>query len=897
MKKVFTTLVLLLACTAMSFADYYVVGDLTSWTYTPSTSITKMALLEGTTNTYYADYTPGAGDKNFCIAIGDGTDWGDFNGNYRYSSEAPGQNVSDGCYSVTLGENGERNLYINADGSTTYRIMLIEGDNDAKTLTVTKVGLEYVVAGSFTPDGGEEEANFFGTAWSPTKAENALTLQNDGTYVKTFTNVTLSKGTITYKITNSDWSSQTSTNQTIEIPTSGKYDITFTFYINNINGPVYTCEPAAMSTYTATFTNGAGWAHVYAYTWSGEKGSEVKQLGDWPGTEITKSAGIYSVSFEASVAPEYIIFNNGKNGAAKEQTADLAFVNNETYSYTISLPGTEIWSSETPVAAAWYSAEYGLIIDKSKFASAKVGDIIHVAVVDLDEGLTEWDAQVKLKDGYWQDVEKVVTVGNYDVKDAQFVITGDMLRLFKERGMIVSGQNYKSNKVTIESTEITGTANSIWVGNNSGAVTVGPEHFKTANEWVYVGPESWDYAFEGVKAGDVIKVSVTEINPEGAAWAIMQYSGADTEWAWTDYENPGCTYVESDGAFYYMVKAAHVDQMKIDGMIFNHGNKWAVTQVELLKQSGYSIVLDKGAGWIAGDEMTDNGEGVYSAKASGANYFAWIQNNALDAAGTGIALWEGVLRPTVGGDNNFWVYFQNYSDNVGSSDKVWEVKSDIDDVNITFTPSTGAYTLSCEKEIAIGATGYATYSNDYKYTVEGATANFVTVDGKYATLEPLAADAVLPAKTGAGKGAGIILSGEANSTATIKSVASDASAADASENLLAGSGDATYNISDQFSEGDKYTGYIFANHDNVLGFYKVGENKELAAHKAFLAVPTGATAPSFIGFDSNSSDVNGIESIETAKEGVKNAFNLAGQRVATPTKGLYIVNGKKVVLK
>ena len=649
------------------------------------------------------------------------------------------------------------------------------------------------------------------------------------------------------------------------------------------------------TTYTATFENGAGWAHVYAYVWTGENGSTAKQLGEWPGTEITKSGDVYTVSFEYSIAPEKIIFSNGKSGAAEKKTADLDFVNNQAYSYTINLAGTEIWSNATPVAAAWYAENYELKITADKFATAKVGDIIHVAVVDLADGLTEWDAQVKLKDGYWTDVEKVVTVGNYNVEDAQFVITGDMLKLFKERGMIVAGSNYKSNKVTIESTAATGTANSIWVGNSSGAVTVGVDHFKNANEWVYVGPNSWDYAFEGVKAGDVIKVSVTENNPEGANWAIMQYSGADTEWAWKDYENPGCTYVESDGAFYYMVKAAHVDEMKTDGIIFNHGDKWAVTQVELLKQSGYSIVLDKGAGWIAGDEMTDNGEGVYSAKASGANYFAWIQNNALDAAGTGIALWEGVLRPTVGGDNNFWVYFQNYSDNVGSSDKVWEVKSDIDDVNITFTPSTGAYTLSCEKEIAIGTTGYATYSNDYKYTVEGATANFVTVAGNVATLVAQDADAVLPAKTGAGKGAGIILSGTPNSTATIKSASDDA--VDNSANLLAGSGDATYVISGKFSDEDTYTGYIFANHESVLGFYKVSGNNELAAHKAFLAVPTGVEAPSFIGFDLNSSDVNAIESIETAKEGVKNAFNLAGQRVATPTKGLYIVNGKKVVLK
>jgi hypothetical protein len=29
----------------------------------------------------------------------------------------------------------------------------------------------------------------------------------------------------------------------------------------------------------------------------------------------------------------------------------------------------------------------------------------------------------------------------------------------------------------------------------------------------------------------------------------------------------------------------------------------------------------------------------------------------------------------------------------------------------------------------------------------------------------------------------------------------------------------------------------------------------------------------------------------------KNIYNLCGQRVATPAKGLYIINGKKIVMK
>ena len=45
-------------------------------------------------------------------------------------------------------------------------------------------------------------------------------------------------------------------------------------------------------------------------------------------------------------------------------------------------------------------------------------------------------------------------------------------------------------------------------------------------------------------------------------------------------------------------------------------------------------------------------------------------------------------------------------------------------------------------------------------------------------------------------------------------------------------------------------------------------------------------------------DATGINNVENARQILSGDFyNLAGQRVAQPAKGLYIVNGKKVVIK
>ena len=53
------------------------------------------------------------------------------------------------------------------------------------------------------------------------------------------------------------------------------------------------------------------------------------------------------------------------------------------------------------------------------------------------------------------------------------------------------------------------------------------------------------------------------------------------------------------------------------------------------------------------------------------------------------------------------------------------------------------------------------------------------------------------------------------------------------------------------------------------------------------------SARTFIGFGGET----GISTVENTVAKENAIFNLSGQRVMQPTKGLYIVNGKKVVLK
>jgi hypothetical protein len=69
----------------------------------------------------------------------------------------------------------------------------------------------------------------------------------------------------------------------------------------------------------------------------------------------------------------------------------------------------------------------------------------------------------------------------------------------------------------------------------------------------------------------------------------------------------------------------------------------------------------------------------------------------------------------------------------------------------------------------------------------------------------------------------------------------------------------------------------------------------IGAGKAYLALDKSTTARELdVVFD----ETTGVRQIENGELKMENSFfNLAGQRVAQPTKGLYIVNGRKVIIK
>ena len=91
------------------------------------------------------------------------------------------------------------------------------------------------------------------------------------------------------------------------------------------------------------------------------------------------------------------------------------------------------------------------------------------------------------------------------------------------------------------------------------------------------------------------------------------------------------------------------------------------------------------------------------------------------------------------------------------------------------------------------------------------------------------------------------------------------------------------------------TSYVIGIKDGVSSLYKVNSTVSLKPFRAYFTIPGVSSARIAIGFDD---ETTGIKNLTPAlSEGEEAVYDLQGRRVAQPTKGLYIVNGKKVVVK
>ncbi len=345
-----------------------------------------------------------------------------------------------------------------------------------------------------------------------------------------------------------------------------------------------------------------------------------------------------------------------------------------------------------------------------------------------------------------------------------------------------------------------------------------------------------------------------------------------------DFEDPVAAY--SDWEFNNIG-----NRSGIDGVTAHGGSKWGAnvnsggngvttayikTKNKIANPSTFTCYVSKESGNSTASTWTVQ----YSSDGNN-----WTDAGTQDAVAMGKGVWNK-FTANLSGNHNVYVRL-NYS-STGTAVRA------IDDIILTLEPAapttSGDETYLTTSDNMAGWRAFYDASKDY--SVDANTKIYVakaksTTEGKV-ELKALSATAIP-------HGEAVILKTSAPSHEMLLTETSDAETL--GTNLLA--------VTDGTNNVDGYRlGYGEIGGSDAVGFFKYTTTTAPAAGIVYIDkndvnITSGARGLSISFTDDEATGVN-----ELKVQKVDNKyFNLAGQRVAQPTKGLYIVNGKKVIVK
>ena len=195
------------------------------------------------------------------------------------------------------------------------------------------------------------------------------------------------------------------------------------------------------------------------------------------------------------------------------------------------------------------------------------------------------------------------------------------------------------------------------------------------------------------------------------------------------------------------------------------------------------------------------------------------------------------------------------------------------DITFTFNPTTQAVACNLAIKKEITDAGYATYCSSYGIDFAGAGLSAYIAKLSDTTVSFMPIDDA-PANTG------VLLKGEAG----IYKLPIIESSTNVEGNAFVGTVSGTTAPVGSF---------VLMNGTSGVGFYKTTKEFTVGANTAY--IPALASTARFIGF--NFGETTAIEGVAAEKANDGAVYNLQGQRVVKAQKGLYIINGKKVLVK
>lgn len=312
--------------------------------------------------------------------------------------------------------------------------------------------------------------------------------------------------------------------------------------------------------------------------------------------------------------------------------------------------------------------------------------------------------------------------------------------------------------------------------------------------------------------------------------------------------------------------------------LLNNGFAW---KFEGNPFDGYAIVNAAGSRLVTSvvgtnDNASTSPSMVNIESADKAYCDKWdVQGTSVVASGSQSAYWGAHAFVLSAKDH------PNYIIHAYDTNKVGYWKSTAVDVGSAIVLSNTLPAISLN---ASNGKHYATYCLPFAAKApEGVKAYAGTVSNGSVKLTEYA-NGVIPANKG-------VLLVSDNATSATFTLANDDDVTTI-DNDLKGVNDATELTSVENSEQVR----IFSTKDGVVGFYKPNSTiTSLAANKAYVMAPAteGALA---LNFGGNVTGINSVSDNAVMPNNVE-IYDLAGRRVSHAVKGVYVVNGKKIIVK
>jgi|GEM_PF-2088069 len=405
--------------------------------------------------------------------------------------------------------------------------------------------------------------------------------------------------------------------------------------------------------YTVQFVNLDGWNNVNAYAWSGN----VKQLGEWPGTQMTvvdtqvqyggQNYPVYQINFKASVAPEFIIFNNGDG----MQTEDLVYVEGKQY-LVLNMKGELACSMKEPMQLDYsdrIKIHNGMpkiimgVPSETETVKINVGDAIHIRIAECPQmrspglQLTSDDGNTPITENLAANLHEVPAIITIPVTGALYEWMKDA-----DHKVRLCGTNVFIDRMTVEAgayeetatTEEEGTV-SVWVPENEEGQQV------AAEETIEIPATS--FIVVDVKKDDIVKIKASGASAPSAKGVRARGAGRLTIIETVDIEilKKGTTdklvadekiLISEDGSGYeFVVTEDLVNVLKTEGFDIRNKSNNPINIEAINVKAGGDVPVNYSQSINIEQLVLDNGKTYDIASALLEKYIESANINALDS--------------------------------------------------------------------------------------------------------------------------------------------------------------------------------------------------------------------------------------------------------------------------